>query len=361
MKKIKIAHLLNPNIGLYGKEKWLLALLKYVDREYIDSIVICIVGDESVDLIDCLGHLDIAVMLVRTNSKFSIRAARKIADIVKNNKIDILHSHDHKSDFFALCARYYHRVFTLSTPHGYSDERDLKLRFYELLDRRLLKYFDYVSPLSTQLLNSLSKTVAKDKMKLIKNFVDMPHLEDSTYYNRKLVSSVGRLTPLKRIEDAIRAIALISDSEVRLQIIGDGKIRANLERIAYARNLEDRVMFYGFRKDVLQLMNESAILVIPSSTEGISRVAMEAMSMGKPVVASDIPGNRDIIEDGYNGILVPVGDLEGMARSIEELISDRNKYESLSRAAKNTIAEKFSAAVRVKDYEELYKSIYRNS
>jgi len=354
-RTIRVAHLLNP-IKLYGKEKWLLAFLKHIDRERIHSIVILIERDPSLQLAEALAAEGIQSFLVRVPGRFSWKGVLEIAAILERESIDILHSHDSKADVFAFAVKCKTGARIVSTPHGWSNERDVKLQFYQLLDKQALRFFDRVSPLSSRITQCLPFRNPK-KVVLIRNFIDLSTLPPPGAFDEKLVSFMGRLTPLKRVEDAIEALRFVDDREIRLQVIGDGYRRPSLERLADRFGLRERVSFLGFRADALDLLNRSATLVVPSLTEGISRVAMEAMALGKPVIGTDIPGNRELIRHGETGIIVPVRRPAAIAAAMRELLGDQARYQSISRAAKDYIEANHSAARAVKRYEELYEEM----
>ena len=352
MKRIHIAHLLSP-LMLYGKEKWLLALLNHIDREKFDSTVFLLTGAVDIELAPYLEDMGISSFRIDPGGRLSTKGIDEIADLMHRHEVDILHSHDYKADIYALFARRKRRVRILATPHGYNNEMDLKLRFYQWLDKRALSRFDCFAPLSHHLREHLGN-LRDDRVSLIHNFVDTSNLPEHRAFDDRLISFIGRLTPLKRTEDVIRAIGLTTESDIKLQVIGDGAQRAYLETLAQSLGLEERVIFHGFRKDALDLLNGSALLVIPSTTEGISRVAMEAMAMGKPVIGTDIPGNRELIEDGRNGILVPKKDPQAIAGAIDRLVSDRELYDSLSNQAEHHIRTNHSAEIAAREYEKLY-------
>lgn len=358
-KKIRIAHLISP-IRLYGKEKWLIALLKYLDRDKFDSAVIFLTKEQNVEMASSIHAMDIPSYTVMSYSQFSFKAINRIAELLDEMNIDILHSHDSKADVFAFLVKKKKDVVIVSTPHGYSNEKDVKLRFYQFLDKLALSKFDFVVPLSNQLLEQL-RNVPASKISLINNFVDTADLQRRGDYNKKLVSFIGRLTPLKRVENAIHAIALTRDVGIELQIIGDGKLKGKLERLANELGVRDRVKFHGFKSDALMLLNQSAVLVVPSQTEGISRVAMEAMTSGIPVIATDIPGNRDLIRSGVNGILVPVNDPDALAGALDRILHEEAHYKELSDNARDYISKNHSAAVVVHEYEALYEKLIRKS
>jgi len=352
---MKIAHLICP-LKLYGKEKWLLALLRHLDRSRYRSFVIPLIDTEVFPLAEVLRRSDIEYRAVVVSGKFSYRGIREIAGLVRCEGIDILHSHDYKSDLFALAARRYAPVKLVSTPHGWSNEWDVKLRCYQMLDQAALGLFDHVVPLSDHVDASL-RFVPRRRKTTIRNFIDMTDIMPVGAADGKLVSYVGRLTALKRVEDVIAALPHTRDPGLKLQVIGDGPLQRELARVAERLGVGERVSFLGFREDALALLGASAALVLPSLTEGTSRILMEAMAMGKPVIGTDVQGINNLIEHDVSGILVPTKDPRAIARALDRVTADRAFAGRIGAAARRFIMESRSAAVIVKEYESLYDRV----
>lgn len=353
---MKIAHLICPQ-KLYGKEKWLLALLRHIDRSKCDSMVIPLVEGDAFSLAAMLRERGISYYPVVSSGKFSFRAIRAIADLVKSQGVDILHSHDYKSDLFALASRRLARVKLMSTPHGWSNERDAKLHLYQFLDQLALGMFDHVVPLSSHIDRGLV-FVGGAKKTLIRNFVDVGDIPVAETTERKLVSYVGRLTPLKRVDDIIEALVYTRDPAIKLQVIGDGSQLGELTRLAERLGVAERVSFAGFRENALQLLAASNALVLASLTEGTSRILMEAMAMGKPVIGTDVCGINNLIEHEVTGILVPIKNPRAISRAIDRIVADETFARMIGSAARQSIMQNRSAAVLAKEYERLYERVY---
>ena len=341
---------------LYGKEKWLLAFLNHLDSDRFASSVITLTRDGRSTLSGQLNKLGIATYPIKMAGKFSFRSLREISEIVRANGIEILHSHDYKADFMTLITGRKIGLPILSTPHGWSRAKDLKLRLYQGLDQMMLRYFNVVVPLSSQLSSSL-KFVKKTDNVLIPNFIDLSSISDRSEYDSNTISFVGRLISLKRVKDILTALSLVKNREMRLQVIGDGPLMTSLVDQAGALGISDRVKFLGFREDALELLSKSSILVLPSITEGTPRTGMEAMAMGIPVVGTDIPGIRSIVRHGETGILVPVKDPGAIASQLDRLLSTPDLYHKISRNAADYIRENHSARTATVKYGELYENL----
>jgi len=213
------------------------------------------------------------------------------------------------------------------------------------------------------------KGIAADKFRLIPN--GEPAATPSTITREALLAelglpadarilgAVGRLWPQKRVKDLIWATDLLKviRSDVHLLIIGDGPQRERLERFQRQVRIEDKVHFLGQRNDVAQMMPHFDALLLASAYEGLPNVIMEAMSHSVPVVASDIPGNRDLVISGETGFLVPVGDRAGYTRFVNRILDDKDLAQRLGQAGQRRIVAEFSVQQMVDKHAELYREL----
>jgi glycosyltransferase involved in cell wall biosynthesis len=175
----------------------------------------------------------------------------------------------------------------------------------------------------------------------------------------RIVGAVNRLWPQKRVKDLIWAADLLKviRPDVHLLIIGDGPHRDRLLRFRRQVVIEDKVHFLGERADVAQLMPHFDVLWLASEYEGLPNVVMEAMSHGVPVVATDIPGNRDLVVPGETGYLVPVGDRAGIARHTNKLLDDPETAHRLGEAGRKRMLAEFSVEKMVERHAQLYREL----
>ncbi len=175
----------------------------------------------------------------------------------------------------------------------------------------------------------------------------------------RLIGAVGRLWPQKRVKDLIWAADLLKviRSDVHLLIIGEGPQRERLERFQRQVRIEDKVHFLGHRADVAQWMPHFDVLWLGSEYEGLPNVIMEAMSQAVPVVATDIPGNRDLVVPGETGYLVPVGDRAGFARFTNKLLDNQALAQQLGAAGRQRVLNEFSVEQMVARHAELYQEL----
>jgi glycosyltransferase involved in cell wall biosynthesis len=177
--------------------------------------------------------------------------------------------------------------------------------------------------------------------------------------NARLVGAIGRLWPQKRVKDIIWAADLIQcvRDDVHFLVVGDGPQRRRLELYAGQCQVSERIHFLGERSDVPQLLPHLDLLMLASSYEGQSNAIMEAMSAGLPVVATNIPGNRDLVVPDETGLLVEVGDRASLAQKTLMILNDATLAGRLGSAGKARMLHEFSVERMVQRHEELYRGI----
>ncbi len=177
--------------------------------------------------------------------------------------------------------------------------------------------------------------------------------------DKKLLLAVGRLWPQKRYRDLIWAAELLATvrEDTVLVIVGDGPQRGELLRHRDAVSTHDSVRFVGARNDVDELLPHAGLFWIGSEYEGQSNSVIEAMQAGVPVVASDIPGNRDLVIDGVTGRVVPLGDRAEFARQSNVLLDDPDLAGQYGLAAQRRIETEFTVEKMVQSHADLYRRV----
>jgi len=171
-----------------------------------------------------------------------------------------------------------------------------------------------------------------------------------------LLVSVARLSPQKGHEVLIRAFSRATSSfpHMRLLLVGEGPLRAELEKLVRALGIEDRVRFLGVRTDIPQILVASDVFVLASWWEGNPLSVMEAMAAGKPVLATAVGGVPELVLDGVTGFLVAPGDVQGMAQAMRTLAQDSGLRFYMAQQAFEQARTRFDIGLMVKQYEALY-------
>ncbi|UCD44667.1 MAG: N-acetyl-alpha-D-glucosaminyl L-malate synthase BshA [Candidatus Bathyarchaeota archaeon] len=176
-----------------------------------------------------------------------------------------------------------------------------------------------------------------------------------------VVAHISNFRPVKRVQDLIYAINIVAKKEpgVRLMLVGDGPERHKLEALIDHLDLRGNVQLTGYRSDVANLLRCSDAVVLCSETESAPLTLLEGMSCGLPVVATEVGGIPEIVEDGVNGFLVQPKHPEAIAQRILELSEDGALRRRLGEAARRTVLERYTSERVLSQYEEIYEKVVR--
>ncbi|PLX44071.1 MAG: hypothetical protein C0609_06405, partial [Deltaproteobacteria bacterium] len=170
--------------------------------------------------------------------------------------------------------------------------------------------------------------------------------------------SAGRLSVEKGFSHLLDAISLIAaDLPIKFVICGDGAMEMELRDRARSLGIENRCLFAGFRRDIQEVMAASDLYVLPSLTEGLPNVVLEAFSYGKPVVATAVGGVPELVEDGVNGILVPPGEPRALAEAVQALVVSPDLMEEYGKAGRTRVSEEFSFKEQTVKLERIYRDV----
>ncbi len=175
----------------------------------------------------------------------------------------------------------------------------------------------------------------------------------------KIVGIVANLRPIKRIDDLINAFGKLAstDPKLWLVVVGTGDLEGPLRDLAQSLGIGNRVVFAGQVTDVAPIIQQFTVAVLCSESEGFSNSIIEYMNCAKPSVCTKVGGNVEIVQDGYNGYLVDVGDIDALADRVRTLVSDQNLADAIGRHALNFVKDKFDVRKMVAAHEELYENL----
>ena len=185
------------------------------------------------------------------------------------------------------------------------------------------------------------------------------HNNMTVHKKQREIVSIARLLPIKGISYLIRAMTYVKDGS--LVIIGDGPERRKLELLSRRMELSDRVFFTGWigdRSRILNHLRQATVFVLPSLSEGLPRVLIEAMACGLPVVATNVGGVPEVIVDGVNGLLVPPRDAKALAEAIEHVFNDVDFQRRAAAGNMKTTKEYLPSIIGQRIYEYLEKTLH---
>jgi glycosyltransferase involved in cell wall biosynthesis len=369
--RMTVLHL-RADAGVYGAERVILTLAKEQRRRGIDAQVLCIERPGVTAFYDRLRAEGVPAHRIESHGRFDGHLLLELRRLIDDEiRPQVLHSHSYKTDAMLalLCGLLRRRPKLVATNHLWTHET-LRLRAYEALDALAFRFFDRVVAVSRAIGDEMrTRGVPDDTIEVIPNGLDFAELgaeaplgglreEIGVAPHELLVGAVGRLSPQKGLDHLVRAAAeLAPRRDLRFVIVGEGPLRADIERQIQEHGLEGRVLLLGRRDDVPQILGALDIFVLPSLREGTPMALLEAMGAGVAAIASDVGGVRDVVDEGRTGLMVPSADASALARAIARLADDAALRTALGRAAKDAVRLRFSAGAMERRYESVYRGI----
>ncbi|HEX5461300.1 MAG TPA: glycosyltransferase [Steroidobacteraceae bacterium] len=291
----------------------------------------------------------------------------RLAKLLRKARVDIVHTRNAEPFFYGyLAARLARIPVVVHSEHGRTfPEQPLRA----MVQRLLMRGVDAAFAVSTQLRADLVRELGIDgsRMEVLYNGVDTGSFrpldapcQGSASGERLRIGSVGRLVPVKNYTLLLNAFARLPPDACQLILVGEGPERGALERLADDLRIRDRVEFAGHRDDVPDLLRTLDIFVLPSLSEGMSNTLLEAMATGVAAVASDVGGNREIIESERSGLLFPSGDTAAAAAQLQRLIASRELRRAVGGAGAARVRGTFSIEAMLGRYAELYRRLWRD-
>lgn len=176
---------------------------------------------------------------------------------------------------------------------------------------------------------------------------------------RFVVGWVGRMTGVKRTDDVLEALRLLRERGVDavLLMVGDGPDREHVEQRASELGIVRHCLFLGYQEDVSGWYRAFDAMILPSANEGTPVVVIEALAAGCPVVATSVGGVPDVVREGVDGFLVPMGDTEALAERLTRLAEDPELRATMGAAGRESVPPRYSVKRLVGDIDELYRSL----
>jgi glycosyltransferase involved in cell wall biosynthesis len=295
--------------------------------------------------------------------------------LVREKNIDIVHSHEYKSDLLGLLLAKFEPVIPIATVHGWTGCTRREKFFYSV-DKRLLRRFPRLIAVSNQIRKTLIEAgVREDRIHTIPNAIDthvfrrdaarVKSVRDSLGLGPDdfVIGAVGRLEPQKRFDLLLQGFAQVRSTrpDLRLLIVGDGEERTNLEHDIRRLGLADSCRLLGHRTDIVDLHHAFNLLVQSSDYEGTPNAILEAMAMETPIVATKVGGTAELIQNGDHGLLAPPRSPAALARAIEESLDDVESTNKRRAAARLRVEQEFSFDKRLQAVEAIYEQLINES
>ncbi len=311
---------------------------------------------------------------------YTLALATRIAEVSEYYDLDIMHVHyaiPHSVS--ALLARQMlatrnRKLPFVTTLHG----TDITLvgidRSYLPITRFAIEQSDGVTSISNYLREKTIQDFSIQRpIEVIPNFVNCdvytPKLQGREQAravfakpHEKIFAHLSNFRAVKRVIDVVEVFARVAAKvPSQLLMIGDGPDRSKAEYLAIDRGVRDRVHFLGKQDSVSDLLPLADLMIMPSEMESFGLAALEAMACRVPTIATRVGGVPELVDDGVNGLLFPVGDIEAMAQASIALLQDENRLEEMRIASRRTAQKYFCASQIIPHYEKYYEKVLAES
>jgi glycosyltransferase involved in cell wall biosynthesis len=371
---------LHSSSGLYGAESVIINLSKALDALGYHPII----GSIEVDARSLSAFarqaiekkLDTEILVSRV--KFSPIAIFKIANLVREREIQIIHSHYNKATVLGYFASRIAGIPLIETNHLFPPMplSDRKLQLYAKIGACFLRYAEKTVAVSNEIKGRLERRgVPGAKISVIKNGIDDEECE-AAYLSKRIITrrelgikeasliigAVGRVTEQKGFEYLLQAAKniLTTRKNILFVVAGDGERKEEFINYTHACGIEKHFLFLGFRSDILSILAAMDIFVMPSIHEGLPMALLEAMAMKVPVIVTPVGEIPEVIRDGVNGLLVQPRDAEALADKIIYLIENDSVRSRIKENAFQTVKKHHSKETMSRNYALVYDEIINN-
>lgn len=297
--------------------------------------------------------------LSMTNDVYNLRNIFRFRRFLAHNDYDIIHTHNTACQLFVPIAKSLTRnkAKLVTTEHNTTNHRRTKW-WLKPLDKWMYRKYAAIVCISDLTRHNLEQYLGTDwPMHTIYNGVDTKRfarpVKDISGKQDFVVTMVAAFRPQKDQDTLIRAFTHL-EPNYRLQLVGGGQRGEELKALCRELGLEDRVQFLGVRMDVPDIMEQSDVIVLSSHWEGFGLAAVEGMASGRPMVATDGDGLRDIV--GGAGVLFQPGDDQELASAIKRLCETPDYYRQVALACQER-AQHYDISVMADGYSNLYRSL----
>jgi glycosyltransferase involved in cell wall biosynthesis len=303
-----------------------------------------------------------------SSGRFRPQTVLELVRTLKKNKISVICTHGYKANLLGWVASRLTGRPQIAFARGWTGE-NWRIKLYERLDRFILRRTDWIVCVSRPLAEKMRKErTRRTPPQLIPNcallrFQNLPLPVERLPLRQALglpsdrfyVCAAGRLSPEKGHRYLLRAVANLIDRIPGLLVVllGEGRERPNLERLAAELGITNHVLFAGFKKDIHPWIQAADVLVNPSLTEGMPNVVLEAMALGTPVIATNVGGVPDLVEHLHSGVLVEPGDFTSLTAAIYASFGDPAERLALAQNAQKRLFE-YSPEQQTQRLNELY-------
>jgi glycosyltransferase involved in cell wall biosynthesis len=361
-----------------GPEKTILMGAAMADPKSV-HVTVCYLRDrrDGIFAIDARAR-DAQVDYVEVGERHSFdpRVWSQLRRLIADRQIDLIHSHDYKTNALALLLSKSCDIAALSTVHGWTGHSPRERYVYYPADKKVLARFPRLIAVSSDIANELvAHGAPPERITTVLNAIDPrafrrePEKVAAARARFQLqpdqiaIGAVGRLEPQKRFDLLLEAFGELYRRNPKLHLIiaGDGSLRQSLEEQRQSSDLRDGVSFTGHITDVIQLHHALDLFVQSSDYEGTPNAVLEAMAMETPIVATEAGGTAELVHDGVHGRIIPCGRVDKLIHAIAATMLDPAATRRMMLRARQRVEGELSFESRVRKVEAIYQELVEPS
>src|SRR4030043_290427 len=368
---MRILHLIS-SLGVFGAERVAVELSKSLKKAYHCEPILGIIRNAynpHEEISEEADRNDIPYALFACRSQLDLKLVFSVRKFIKTNRIDIIHCHGYKSNFYGLLASK-GQVPSVTTNHNWLTAH-WKLKTYCFLDSLWIRFFDRIVAVSNEVKEEMLKyKIPGEKIRVIDNGISLERFEKRAETRKmktllgfeektRVIGTEGSLVIEKGHIYLLEAARQILDvvKDLKFLIIGDGPLQKALEEKSKELGIKKDIIFMGQRKDIPELLMAMDIFVLPSIKEGLPVALLEAMAAKRPIVATRVGAIPRVIESKDIGILVEPKDISGLRDVLASPIDDPERMKLLARGGFGRVSMDFSSDEMCKHFLGLYKEI----
>lgn len=366
------------NLEFGGGERVFAQIINRLSDEKYKIVVACLpIGA----FIEKIKGRKAQIKSIDMRNRFNPGVILQLACLMKKENVDIVHSQGARADFFArMAAKLAGAPIVVSTvpmPVEGFDVNPIRKFIYKTFNRFSECFVDRFMVVSDALEKMMIEKRRIEPQRIVKIYngieTDEYCISDAEIAHRRssfrkksdlgknvpVIGVIGRLVWQKGFKYFIEAIpdVLKEFKEARFLLVGEGELEDELKMKSKKLKLEDKIIFTGFMGDIKDVLASIDIFVMPSLLEGLPMILLEAMAMGKPIVATDIDGMQEVLDHGKTGLLVPSKDPEALSEAIVNLLIHRDKAHQMGINARRVVEERFGVDIMVQRVEEVYEEL----
>jgi glycosyltransferase involved in cell wall biosynthesis len=366
-RKINVIHLVEE-LTIGGLEKILTTIVLNLDKEKYNVSVWCL--REGGFFANKLVKEGIDVKILHISTSRNPLSIYKLYKLLKIHKFDIIHTHAYSAGTIGRISAFLAGIpVIISHNHSVYDYYNMYYHFVEWLLSHITDRIICVSDIVQRFTNETQRINAK-KLITIHNGIDSVcsvtgkevsdiRKELGIPHNHTVISTIAHMEEHKGLDCLLESASLLlkSRSDISFLLVGEGTLKEEFKKLSVSLKIDKNVIFTGERSDVSEILLLTDIFVLPSLREGLPLVILEAMDCGKPIIATNVGGIPEVVDDGVTGILVPTGDFKALYNAMIELLNNTEKMKEMGNKGRRIFSEYFHSEIMVDKIEALYSSL----